>query len=84
MVGESLKAGRLIASVLAKEGYGVVPTPGDQDPSFITAVRLGSKQKMVQFCNTVQQHSPVGSYVQPIPGRFPITSRIAMCICLVT
>lgn len=76
MVGESLKAGKLIAAVLAKEGYEVVPAPGNQDPSFITAVRLGSKEKMVQFCSAVQRQSPVGSYVKPIPGRSLVASSI--------
>ena len=38
MVGEALKGGRLVAEVLAREGFAVAPAPGPCDPwSFITA-----------------------------------------------
>ncbi|GMH37671.1 hypothetical protein BSKO_05544 [Bryopsis sp. KO-2023] len=68
MVGEALKAGRLIASVFEKEGYTVVPNVGDPVPSFITAIEVGSPEKMVAFCQAVQNLSPVGSFVVPVPG----------------
>lgn len=69
MVGEALKGGRLVAAVMAAEGYNVVPAPGRSDPwSFITAVELGSRARMEAFCRAVQRCCPVGSYVQPVPG----------------
>ena len=69
MVGEALKGGRLAAAVLAADGYRVVPPPGPSTPwSFITAVELGSRERMAAFCTAVQQCCPVGSYIRPIPG----------------
>lgn len=69
MVGEALKGGRLVAEVMHREGYRVVPGPGmSHTPSMITAVELGSQEKMVAFCKGVQRCCPVGSYIQPIPG----------------
>ena len=72
MVGEALKGGRLIAEVFSKRGYDVFPgisaSPSDMLSSYITAVRLGAAEPMQAFCQTVQLASPVGSYVQPVPG----------------
>lgn len=68
MVGEALKGGRLIARVMEAEGYRVhLPA----SPSFITPVEVGSRERMVAFCKAVQRASPVGSYIEPIPGNGP-------------
>ena len=68
MVGEALKGGRLIARVMEAEGYQVhLPA----SPSFITAVEVGSRERMVAFCKAVQRASPVGSYIEPTPGDGP-------------
>ena len=80
MVGEALKGCRLLAAVMEGQGFRVTPGshapavgPGPYDgasshPSFITAVQLGSAERMVAFCRAVQRSSPVGAYVQPVPG----------------
>lgn len=80
MVGEALKGGRLVAAVMEGRGFRVTPGPhapapgshardgASARPSFITAVQLGSAERMVAFCRAVQRSSPVGAYVQPVPG----------------
>jgi cystathionine beta-lyase family protein involved in aluminum resistance len=69
MVGEALKGGRLVAQVMSQEGYYVSPPPGMPSPmAFVTSVRLGSAEKMSLFCRAVQSCSPVGSYIEPVPG----------------
>ena len=70
MVGEALKGGRLVAEVMTREGYEVAPAAGGVPcpPSFITAVKVGSAERMCAFCRAVQRCSPVGSYIQPVPG----------------
>lgn len=76
MVGEALKGGRLVASVMAAEGFEVVPPPGPvRTHAFITAVVLGSRERMLAFCGAVQRCSPVGSYIQPVPGAPPTCVR---------
>ena len=70
MVGEALKGGRLIARVMDQEGYTVhTPTGAPACPSFITAVEVGSRDRMIAFCKAVQRASPVGSYIEPTPGK---------------
>jgi cystathionine beta-lyase family protein involved in aluminum resistance len=76
MVGEAMKGGRLLAEVFQGRGYMVHPPPSSSQPltpvaSFITAIQLGTPKAMQAFCKAVQQKSPVGSYVLPIPGLDP-------------
>ncbi|GAX82663.1 hypothetical protein CEUSTIGMA_g10089.t1 [Chlamydomonas eustigma] len=67
--GESLKGGRLVAEVLSREGFSVVPEPGMRPAfSMITAIHLGSREGMETFCKTIQKMSPIGSYIEPVPG----------------
>lgn len=74
MVGEALKGGRLIARVMNQEGYKVhTPSGAPACPSFITAVEVGSRDRMIAFCKAVQRASPVGSYIEPTPGKAALT-----------
>jgi cystathionine beta-lyase family protein involved in aluminum resistance len=67
--GEALKGGRLVAQVMAAEGFPVIPVPGmAHTPSMITAVELGSRERMEAFCRGIQRRCPVGSYIRPVPG----------------
>ena len=72
MVGEALKGGRLVAAVMASAGIEAVPAPGPvQQHAFITAVKLGSAERLLAFCGAVQRCSPVGAFVEPVPGLPP-------------
>ncbi|GFR52410.1 hypothetical protein Agub_g14981, partial [Astrephomene gubernaculifera] len=69
MTGEALKGGRLVAELLHREGYPVVPAPGLPPVwSMITAVQLGSREAMKAFCGGIQRTCPIGSYISPEPG----------------
>lgn len=68
-VGEALKGGRLVAAVMSQEGYLVSPAPGMASPMpFVTCVRLSTPERLACFCRTVQRCSPIGSYIEPVPG----------------
>jgi len=71
MVGEALKGSHLIASVFEQLGYPVNPLPLEPRRDIIQAVQLGSPEKLIAFCKAIQQHSPVDSYVEPVPGAMP-------------
>ena len=58
----------LVAEVMEKEGYVVQPTSSDSRHDVIQAVRLGSSEKLVKYCTSLQKASPVGAYVLPTPG----------------
>jgi cystathionine beta-lyase family protein involved in aluminum resistance len=71
MVGEAIKGSHLIAYVFAQLGYAVNPSPLEPRRDIIQGIQLGSAEKLIAFCKAIQQHSPVDSYVEPIPGAMP-------------
>lgn len=71
MVGEAIKGSHLIAYVFEQLGYPVNPLPFEPRRDIIQAVQLGSAEKLIAFCRAIQQHSPVDSYVEPVPGEMP-------------
>lgn len=71
MVGEAMKGTHLTGYVFDKLGYLVNPAPFAPRGDVIQAIKLGSAKKLIAFCKAIQQHSPVGSYLDPIPDDMP-------------
>ena len=71
MVGEAIKGSHLISYVFDRLGYRVNPLPLESRRDIIQAVQLGSPEKLIAFCRAIQQHSPIDSYVEPVPGEMP-------------
>jgi cystathionine beta-lyase family protein involved in aluminum resistance len=71
MVGEAIKGTHLMAYVFDKLGYEVNPKPLLPRRDVIQAIKLGSKEKLIEFCRTVQRYSPIGSYLDPVPAPMP-------------
>ncbi len=70
IVGESLKGAELVAEVMQNRlGYPCNPPPRSHRTDIIQAVQLGSKEKLVSFCEAVQKKSPVGAHIKPVPGQ---------------
>ena len=68
MVREALKGNHLTAYVFQQLGYPVNPQPMAPRRDVIQAIQLGSPEKLIAFCRAIQQHSPVGSYLDPVPA----------------
>jgi len=68
MVGEALKGNHLTAYVFQELGYPVNPLPMAPRRDVIQAVKLGSPEKLIALCRAIQQHSPIGSYLEPVPA----------------
>lgn len=71
MVGEAMKGNYLTGYLFDRLGYRVNPAPMAARRDIIQAVELGSAAKLMAFCRAIQQHSPVGSYLDPVPAEFP-------------
>jgi len=71
MVGEAMKGNHLTAWVFDHLGYAVKPLPLAARRDVIQAVKLGSAAKLIAFCRAIQQYSPVGSYLDPVPAAMP-------------
>jgi cystathionine beta-lyase family protein involved in aluminum resistance len=71
MVGEAMKGNALIAYTFDQLGYSVNPPAAATQRDVIQAIQLGSPEKLITFCKAIQQHSPVDSYVEPVPAGMP-------------
>lgn len=71
MVGEAMKGNHLTAYVFHQLGYPVNPLPMAPRRDVIQAIQLGSPEKLIAFCGAIQQHSPIGSYLSPVPAEMP-------------
>ncbi|MBE9012778.1 methionine gamma-lyase family protein, partial [Pseudanabaenaceae cyanobacterium LEGE 13415] len=71
MVGEAMKGNHLTAYVFDKLGYPVNPAPFAPRRDVIQAIKLGSAEKIIAFCRSIQQNSPIGSYLDPVPSGMP-------------
>ncbi len=71
MVGEAMKGNYLSALTFEQLGYEVNPPSSVVQREVIGAIKLGSAEKLIAFCQAVQKHSPVESYVSPIPAAMP-------------
>ena len=71
MVGEAIKGNHLTAYVFQQLGYPVNPLPSAPRRDVIQAIQLGSAQKLIAFCRAIQQRSPIGAYLDPVPAGMP-------------
>ncbi|MGL5059144.1 MAG: aminotransferase class I/II-fold pyridoxal phosphate-dependent enzyme, partial [Microcoleus sp.] len=71
MVGEAMKGNHLTAYVFDKLGYRVNPLPLAKRRDVIQAIEFGNPDKLIAFCRAIQQNSPVGAYLDPVPGPMP-------------
>jgi cystathionine gamma-lyase len=79
MVGEAMKGTLLTGYVFDKLGYPVNPPPLAPRRDVIQAIKLGCAAKLIAFCKAIQQHSPVGSYLDPEPATMPgYESKVVM------
>ncbi|MFC4557209.1 aminotransferase class I/II-fold pyridoxal phosphate-dependent enzyme [Virgibacillus kekensis] len=71
MVGEALKGAVLTARFLELAGFSTSPHYQAKRTDLIQSVTFGNEENMVAFCQSIQQNSPVNSYVLPYPSEMP-------------
>ncbi|HZK52722.1 MAG TPA: methionine gamma-lyase family protein [Desulfosporosinus sp.] len=70
-VSEAIKGAVFSAAFWRALGFEVHPEPEATRTDLIQAVKLGSRAKMIAFCEGIQKGSPVDSHVSPIPCGMP-------------
>lgn len=70
-VSEAIKGAVFSAAFWRALGFEVHPEPAAPRTDLIQAVKLGSRAKMIAFCQGLQKGSPVDSHVLPIPSGMP-------------
>lgn len=66
-----MKGAFLFAKAYGKLGYEALPTDNKPAYDIVASIKLGSKQKVVDFCAAIQGISPIDSNVVPEPWAMP-------------
>ncbi|MEE1038884.1 MAG: methionine gamma-lyase family protein, partial [Eubacterium sp.] len=70
-VNGAIKGALLCAKVYEKLGYGICPEVDDKRSDIIQAVKLGSPEAVVAFCQGIQAAAPIDAHVSPEPWDMP-------------
>lgn len=71
IVCQSIKTAILCACTFEDMGYEVCPKSDEVRTDIIQAVKLGSPDRVIKFCQGIQSGSPIDSYVSPEPWAMP-------------
>ena len=59
------------AKAFEKLGFDVCPKAEEKRSDIIEAVKLGSPEAVVAFCEGIQAAAPIDAYVKPVPWDMP-------------
>lgn len=71
VVTQALKGGMMASQMLSRQGFSVSPTPEEARTDIIQAIKFGSREKLITFCQAIQKACPIDAYVTPEPYRTP-------------
>lgn len=67
----ALKGSLLFAKTYSKLGFETLPRDDMKPYDIVTSIKLGSKDKLIDFCGAIQEISPIDSNVKPLPWDMP-------------
>ena len=71
VVASSLKTTILTSYVMDELGYEVEPKYNDQRADIVQNIIFNDKEKLIKYCQAIQESSPVDANVTPIPWDMP-------------
>jgi len=79
VVAAALKTSAFASELFTMLGYECSPRKDDPRGDIITAIRLGSEDKLCAFCRGIQAGAPVDAFVTPEPWDMPgYTDKVIM------
>lgn len=79
VVSSSLKTAVLTSYIMEKLGYDVEPRFNDKRVDIVQNIIFRDKEKLIKYCQAIQNNSPIDSYVLPEPSDMPgYTDQIIM------
>lgn len=79
VVSSSLKTSILTSYVIEKLGYQVEPKYNDKRADIVQNIIFNDKEKLIKYCQAIQESSPIDSNVTPIPWDMPgYTEQVIM------
>ena len=71
VVNQAIRSAIFAAGIFEALGYAVAPLPTDTRLDIIQSVTFGSPEKVIAFCQALQQWSPVDAFARPEPWDMP-------------
>lgn len=71
VVASALKSAIFAAHLYSRLGFETSPGPDDDRYDIIQAIRLGNADRIITFCQGIQEASPVDAHVKPEPYAMP-------------
>lgn len=71
VVKNALKGSLLFAKAYTKLGFETLPRDNMYPYDIVTSIKLGSADKLIDFCGAIQEISPIDSNVKPMPWDMP-------------
>ncbi len=71
IVSQAIKSAVFCGALFQEAGYEVKPEPFNKRSDIIQSIRLGSKEKVIAFCEAIQEVAPVDAFVTPEPWDMP-------------
>ena len=68
VVSSSVKTAIFASRMLEKLGYETYPKYNEPRADIVQTIKLGTKEKLIKFCQGIQSGSPIDSKVTPIPS----------------
>lgn len=67
IVADAVKGAILMSKVFENLNFDTHPKSTDKRTDIIQTIAFRDKEKLIKFCKTIQENSPIDSYVTPIP-----------------
>lgn len=71
VVGEALKGAIFTARLMEEFGIKTAPLYDEKRTDIIQTILFEKEEKMIRFCESIQENSPINSYVVPYPSEMP-------------
>lgn len=71
VVCNAVKSGIFCSAIFEEMGYEVNPSSSSKRSDIITSIKFGSEDKLIAFCQGIQQGAPIDSFVVPMPWDMP-------------
>lgn len=71
VVAEALKGATMFSAVYEKLGYEVMPKSDSKRFDITQSIKLDKSEEVINFCQSIQQSSPVEAHVVPEPWDMP-------------
>ena len=70
-VSNALKTSVFARNIFKKLGFKVLPDPLQETSDIVSILKLNSKKALISFCEGIQKHSPIDSFLTPSPCQTP-------------